>query len=52
MYKELGMKRWLAIRVDQRVLRWFGHMESMDEYRIAFGLLRILLSLMQEAHLL
>ena len=22
-------------RVDQRVLRWFGHVERMDEYRLA-----------------
>ena len=21
--------------MDQRVLRWFGHMERMDEYRMA-----------------
>ena len=25
----------LASRVDQRVLRWFGHLEKMDEYRMA-----------------
>ena len=30
-----GIERELASRVDQRVLRWFGHMERMDEYRIA-----------------
>ena len=24
----------LASRADQRVLRWFGHVEIMDEYRI------------------
>ena len=24
-----------AILSDQRVLRWFGHVERMDEYRIA-----------------
>ena len=23
------------IRVDQRMLRWFGHVERMNEYRIA-----------------
>ena len=22
-------------RVDQRILRWFGHVETMDEYRTA-----------------
>ena len=25
----------LASRADQRVLRWFGHAERMDEYRMA-----------------
>ena len=25
----------LTSRVDQRVLRWFGHVERMDEYRLA-----------------
>ena len=32
---ELGMKRKLASRADQRVLRWFGHVERTDEYRMA-----------------
>ena len=27
-----GIERELASRADQRVLRWFGHMERMDEY--------------------
>ena len=40
---ELGMK-WcvgagiemeLASRADQRVLRWFGHVERMDDYHMA-----------------
>ena len=26
-------------RADQRVLRWFGHVERMDEYRMARRLL-------------
>ena len=30
-----GIERELAIRADTRVLRWFGHVERMDEYRIA-----------------
>ena len=30
-----GIERELASRVDQRVLRWFGHAERMDEYRMA-----------------
>ena len=28
-------ERELASRADQRVLRWFGHVERMDEYRTA-----------------
>ena len=30
-----GIERELANRADQRVLRWFGHLERMDEYRTA-----------------
>ena len=30
-----GLERELASRADQRVLRWFGHVERMDEYRMA-----------------
>ena len=30
-----GIERELVRRADQRVLRWFGHVERMDEYRIA-----------------
>ena len=30
-----GIERELASRADQRVLRWFGHVESIDEYRMA-----------------
>ena len=30
-----GIERELASRVDQRVLRWFGHVERIDEYRMA-----------------
>ena len=29
----------LANRVDQRVLRWFGYVERMDEYRMTKKLL-------------
>ena len=29
----------LASRADQRVLRWFGHVERMDDYRMARRLL-------------
>ena len=43
MDRVIGMKRCvevlefemeLASRVDQRVLRWFAHVEKMEEYRI------------------
>ena len=27
-----GIERKLASRADQRVLRWFGHVERIDEY--------------------
>ena len=30
-----GIEMELASRADQRVLRWFGHMERMDDYRMA-----------------
>ena len=30
-----GIERELTSRTDQRVLRWFGHVERMDEYRTA-----------------
>ena len=30
-----GIERESASRADQRVLRWFGHVERMEEYRIA-----------------
>ena len=33
--RKAGIERELASRADQRVLRWFGHVERMDEYRLA-----------------
>ena len=30
-----GIERELASRADQRVLRWFGHVDRMDDYRMA-----------------
>ena len=30
-----GIEWELASRADQKVLRWFGHVELMDEYRMA-----------------
>ena len=33
--RRAGIEIELASRADQRVLRWFGHVERMDEYRMA-----------------
>ena len=33
--RRAGIERELASRADQRVLRWFGHVERMDEYNMA-----------------
>ena len=33
--RRAGIERELASRADQRVLRWFGHVGRMDEYRMA-----------------
>ena len=33
--RKVGIERELASRVAQRVLRWFEHVERMDEYRMA-----------------
>ena len=33
--RRAGMEMELASRADQRVLRWFGQVERMDEYRMA-----------------
>ena len=33
--RRAGIERELASRADQRVLSWFGHVERMDEYRMA-----------------
>ena len=33
--RSAGIERELAGRADHRVLRWFGSMERMDEYRMA-----------------
>ena len=33
--RRAGIERELASRADQGVLRWFGHVERMDEYRMA-----------------
>ena len=33
--RRAGIEWELASRADQRVLRWTGHVERMDEYRVA-----------------
>ena len=33
--RRAGIERKLASRADQRVLRWFGHVERMDEFSMA-----------------
>ena len=35
MHRRAGIEREFVSRADQRVLRWFGHIERMDEYRMA-----------------
>ena len=35
MSRRAGIERELASRADQRVLKWFGHVERIDEYRMA-----------------
>ena len=37
--RKAGIEKELASRADQRVLRWFGHVERMDEYRMARSVL-------------
>ena len=32
--RRAGIERELASRADQRILRFFGHVERMDEYRM------------------
>ena len=33
--RRAGIEREFASGADQRVLRWFGHVERMNEYRMA-----------------
>ena len=35
MHRRAGIEMELASTADQRVLRWFGHVERMDDYRMA-----------------
>ena len=39
--RRAGIERELASRADQRVLRWFGHVERMNEYRMARRVLMV-----------
>ena len=34
MRRRAGIERELAGRADHRILRWFGHVERMDDYRM------------------
>ena len=34
VHRRAGLEMELANRADQRVLRWFGFVERMDEYRM------------------
>ena len=34
MRRKAGIERELVSRADQRVLRWSGHVERMDDYRM------------------
>ena len=33
--RRAGIEREFTSRADQRVLRWFGHVERMDDYHMA-----------------
>ena len=33
--RRAGIERELVSRADQRAVRWLGHVESMEEYRMA-----------------
>ena len=35
VWRRAVIENELESRVDQRVLRWFGHVERRDEYRMA-----------------
>ena len=35
VHMRAGIERELASRADQRVLKWFGHVERIDENRMA-----------------
>ena len=37
-----GIQSELLSRVDRRVLRWFGHLEKMNEYRMSIRVLMVI----------
>ena len=37
--RRAGIEMELTSGADQRVLRWFGHVERMDEYHMSRGVL-------------
>ena len=39
VFWRVGIERELVSRVDQRVMRWFGHLDRMDEYHMARSVL-------------
>ena len=39
--RRAGIERELVSRADQRVLRWFGHVERMDEYCMTRRVIKI-----------
>ena len=39
VHRRAGIERELANRTDQRVLRWFGHVERMDKCRMTIRVL-------------
>ena len=41
VYRRARFERELVSRADRRVLRWFGHLERMDEYRMARRVLMV-----------
>ena len=41
MRRRAGIEMELASRADQRVLRWFGRVERMDDYRMARRVLMV-----------
>ena len=44
MRRRAGIERKLTSRADQRVLRWFGHVERTDAYRMARRVLMVEIS--------